>query len=340
MSTSPAERTEAGYFALLHADPVVLAGPDWEVLHPTSAMWSVLEALPDRPVYLAVYTTWTLLEGHAMWQAPLVRQLLQRFNHLRVVTCCTTAGEAAAAQREGLATLHCSSSALIRAEWFTPGLRRQPTFDAIYDARWSDYKRHDLAGDVRSLALIAAPSGEWAPCTIDYMQRAHDAVRHATWITSPWGSTRWLSYEQVDAAYGQARVGLCLSRVEGEMNASIQYLMAGLPIVTTPSLGGRDEFFDPLYVRWVDPEPKAVGDAVKELVSLNLDPQIVREAALARVKRHRDRMQAWIREAILAEGGELGRWDRDWPKGLPNKFREPLIRAADVIAEINEMPSH
>jgi hypothetical protein len=123
------------------------------------------------------------------------------------------------------------------------------------------------------------------------------------------------------------------------MYASIQYLLAGLPVVTTASIGGRDEFFDPAYVRWVPDDQEAVAHAVDELVELELDPQMIREATLAKVGKHRARLQAWIQDAILSAGGEVGRWGGAWPEGLPNKLHEPQARAADVIAETEQRRS-
>ena len=120
------------------------------------------------------------------------------------------------------------------------------------------------------------------------------------------------------------------------MYASVQYLLAGLPVVTTASIGGRDEFFDPAYVRWVPDDPEAVALAVDELVALELDPQMIREATLAKVGQHRARLQAWIRDSIRSAGGEIGRWGGDWPEELPNKLYEPQARAADVMAAIEE----
>jgi hypothetical protein len=162
------------------------------------------------------------------------------------------------------------------------------------------------------------------------------AVEHATWIRCPWGpKSKRLSVEEVNAAYNRARVGLCLSSAEGAMWASIQYLLAGLPVVTTRNLGGRDEFFDPAYTRWVDDDPEAVADAVAELIKLDLDPWMIREATLTKVAAHRSRMLARMRHLIEAEGGDLGRWGGDWPKGLPNKLLK-FSSPAEVIAEINK----
>ena len=332
-------RQEDGYLSLLHADPVVLHAWESEIREPDSALWTVLDAVKDRSAYLILSPAWTSLNrGVRELRAQEMRQLLHRFEHLVGLYICPTASEVAALRSAGLRVLHCSENALVREDLFTPTPRRRPKFDAIYDAKWADYKRHDLAGAIRSLALIAPPP--WRPsdgCTVDHYRRAHAAVSHATWISQPWGSgnKRFLSWEEINAAYNQARVGLCLSRAEGVMCASIQYLLAGLPVVTTANVGGRDEFFDSAYVRWAEDRPETVAAAVDELVGLDLDPQMIREATLAKMKQHRDRLQAWIREAILTEGGKLGRWEGDWPAGLLNKLREPMQRASKVIAEIN-----
>ncbi|WP_164127899.1 glycosyltransferase, partial [Stenotrophomonas maltophilia] len=68
------------------------------------------------------------------------------------------------------------------------------------------------------------------------------------------GLTARLTPEAVNRVYNQAAVGLCLSAVEGAMCASMEYLMAGLPVVSTPSVGGRDVYFDPDYCIIAEPE--------------------------------------------------------------------------------------
>ncbi len=333
-----APRREAGHFSLLQAFPVVLYTLDaWEVFDPASALWSIVEALAGRPLHLLVGATWTLEQpNNRDHHVSGIRKVTESMDGVTITTCCTKA-EMAALQAEGLTPLHCSNNALVREDLFVPLTGRDPTFDAIYDAKWADYKRHHLAGGIRSLALLAGPSGNpLQDATVAHGLHALAAVRHATWIRRPWtDKSEWLSLEEVNAAYNRARVGLCLSSVEGPMYASIQYLLAGLPVVTTRNLGGRDEFLDPAYTRWVDDGPDAVADAVAELIELDLDPWMIREATLSKVAAHRSRMQEWMCDLIESEGGDLGRWGGEWPKGLRNKLIEPVSSAADVIAEIN-----
>jgi len=340
---TPSPEPKTGYLSLLHTDPVVLYAWDSELREGDSGLWSVLDAVSHRPSYLVVSPSWTLMDPWTRSnRAELIRSALARYPQLTAVAICPTPEEKSALERESVSVVRCSESALVREDLFTIDPARRPRFDAIYDAKWSDYKRHHLAGGIHSLALIAPPP--WRPeedCTIDYFRTAHAALQHATWLSQPWGSarSRWLTYQKINAALNEARVGLCLSRIEGVMAASIQYLLAGLPVVTTRNIGGRDEFFDPAFVRWVEDDPRAVADAVDELVALDLDPQVIREATLQKVAQHRERLQRWVRNVILAEGGELGRWAGPWPGGLPNKLREPEARVEDVLAEIVSDPA-
>jgi hypothetical protein len=324
-----------GRFNLLHASPVVLYAASWAVYEPVSALRAVLEAIPQRAVHLLVSNSWTLESPDSLrTYLSLLRRNTKQFEHVTLTPCCSNDGEASALRAEGFTPLVCHHNALIRHDFFTPIAGRQLVYDAIYDARWADYKRHHLAGSIRSLALIATPSK--GDSTIAYYQKALAAVGHATWISGPWRSNyRWLSPQEVNTVYNQARVGLCLSSAEGGMYASIQYLLAGLPVVTTRSLGGRDEFFDPAFVRWVDDDADAVADAVAELISFDLDPAAIRDATIRKVGPHRHRLLEWMRRTIEAGGGEPGRWAQGWPEGLPHKLIDPMGRASDAIAEIN-----
>lgn len=118
------------------------------------------------------------------------------------------------------------------------------------------------------------------------------------------------------------------------MKASVQHLLAGLPVVTTRNLGGRDVLFDKSYVRWVDDDPGAVAEAVDELVRLDLDPNAVRRAVLSKMAAHRERFAQWVCRTIEDEGGEPGRWRHGWPTGLPNRL-EVLTQSDEVLRAVS-----
>lgn len=128
-----------------------------------------------------------------------------------------------------------------------------------------------------------------------------------------------LSSEEISIYLNRTRVGLILSQLEGANYASIQYLLCGLPIVTTRNQGGRDAFFSPEYVIWADDTPESVAQAVDALISRDLDPMVVREATLERIRAHR---AVFIREVESAFTSQPNRpaFTPDWPTFFSNKL--------------------
>ncbi len=328
-------RRDTGHFSLLQKRPVILHASDWEISDPTAALWSVLEALPVTRSYLLVSPTWTLEESatrHRLSSA--IQTVRDRFDHVEVVVLASSPAEFEAWAGRGETGLYCSQNAFVREDHFFPIPDREPTFDAIYDAKWADYKRHQLAGSIRSLALIAYPLPQSSSAT--YSQKALTAVGHATWFTTPWlRDPPYLSASEVNAAYSTARVGLCLSEAEGACFASIQYLLSGLPVVTTKNLGGRDEFLNERVARWVEADADAIAAAVAELAARHLDPTLIRTEALDTVSEHRQRLLEWIRRVVEEADGRPSRWHVGWPPGLPDKLMEPQASVDEVIGFIS-----
>lgn len=333
----PVKQKETGAFSLLHTDPVIMFAFDWELHDSASAVRAILAQLPAGRSYLLVGNSWTLTKKHHLKRTKnLVDELTQRSKHLVASLMANTFEEGIIWESLAGTAIHCGHSALLREDCYYPISDQPKQFDAIYDGRWANYKRHQLASQIQSLALIAVPGAMATSTTGNYSQRARAALAHATWLKSPWEEQlEYLSAAAVNDAYNRAKVGLCLSRQEGAMFASAQYLLAGLPVVTTQNAGGRDEFFDKQFVRWAEDDPRAVADAVAELSQLNLQPYAIRESVLARITQHRNRLLQFIQNAIDTNNGHRGRW-QSWPTDLPNKFIEPEASANEVLRLIHQ----
>ena len=119
------------------------------------------------------------------------------------------------------------------------------------------FKRHELAAEVANLALLHAQFKEPPPESHAYGVR--NALKDAHWFNDDSiGRYRLLGPSEINEAYNECKTGLCLSAEEGAMYASIQYLLAGVPVVSTRSGGGRDTFFDPRTTLIVDDNATAV----------------------------------------------------------------------------------
>jgi hypothetical protein len=74
------------------------------------------------------------------------------------------------------------------------------------------------------------------------------------------------------------------------MFASMEYLLTGIPVVTTPSRGGRAVFFNHENSIVCEPNPQAVLEAVREWVKRDVAPLSIRNSALGPVMAHRERL--------------------------------------------------
>ncbi len=161
--------------------------------------------------------------------------------------------------------------------WYprAPFLPQLPVFDAVYNARISSEKRIELASGIDDLMLIYSTPMDMAD---PYVQRVQPRLRHAYFANDRMrqGQFVQLSLQQVNAYLGHARVGLTLSEAEGGSRSTMQYLMAGLPVVTTNSVGGRNRYLDGQTAIWAGDDPVQVAHAVQDLISRNLDPWHIR----------------------------------------------------------------
>ena len=101
----------------------------------------------------------------------------------------------------------------------------------------------------------------------------------------------------------QAYAGLCLSAEEGAMYASVEYLLCGIPVVSTPSKGGRDEFFNNENSIIVPPEADAVAQAVQRWKASPPNPEKIREQTLKQLNAIRRSLCTYVAKLIENEGG-------------------------------------
>jgi glycosyltransferase involved in cell wall biosynthesis len=183
-----------------------------------------------------------------------------------------------------------------------PGESKQ--FDAIYNAVCAPFKRHGLARDVDNLALVTYFRGGQPN---DYFREHARLLADAAWLNYPDDRPAESGYRHIESPelcqwLNRSRTGLCLSEREGAMFASIEYLLSGVPVVTTPSIGGRDVFFNDDCALTVPAEPAAVAAGVREMAARRLDPHAVRARTLQRMAEHRRRLVDFIVRTAQAQG--------------------------------------
>ncbi|MCJ2083937.1 glycosyltransferase [Methylobacterium sp. J-090] len=191
-----------------------------------------------------------------------------------------------------------------------PGHERR--FDAIYNAQLAPFKRHELARFVPSCAYVTKMFTSWSQqlkkAQLDKFVRSMPQG-HAILNDFSGNDVMSMDHIRVNEAMASAHVGLCLSKLEGAMYASIEYLLAGLPVVSTRSQGGRDTFFHPDTTLIVDDNPRAVQDGVAAMKARAIPPNYVRATTLRLMASERERFNTFIDEI---RGRQIERLDPRW----------------------------
>ena len=148
-----------------------------------------------------------------------------------------------------------------------PLASRKRKFDAIYIARITPFKRHQLAEKIQKLHLI----GSYSEKEKEYFESTMPHFAHAVW------SQKVPSFF-IGRKITEAHCGLALSSIEGAMFSCGEYTLCGVPVVSTKNLGGRDTLLPDFAVRYAEDSPESVAENVEYWVKNTPDPIEIRSA--------------------------------------------------------------
>jgi hypothetical protein len=290
------------------------------------AVWELLYLLRRMPLYCLITPCWTLTVNDQRDIAKRLGEWNRDNPRHRIIHLVPTEDEASVLRGLGLPYRICSHNALIDENIFQINFTLPKLYRAIYDARLTFFKRHQLASLVDRLALITYECS--ANEDKSYNNSIFRLLPKARWLNGPFSEkNEHFTPEQVAFHLNQAKVGLILSEFEGANYASIQYLLCGLPVVTTYNRGGRDAFFDPDYVVWSEDSPESVSSSVDNLIARNLDPQFIRHRTLDIMNRHRKALLLLIDDILKQELGSRFA-PPSWAQYFSNKLLKHYSRPA------------
>ena len=163
---------------------------------------------------------------------------------------------------------------------------KQKDFDCVYNARFSEIKRHELISSDINLSVIT------------YFINEEERMLHDSFIQnnrctllnpSKGSSILGIRPKELSEHLCRARCGLMLSEVEGANYATVEYLLSGLPVVSTPSKGGRNEYLDPRYCTIVKPNKELIMQAILSYKEKTPDPEQVRNSTIFNMESFRSR---------------------------------------------------
>jgi hypothetical protein len=274
-------------------------------------------ALRNHPAWFLISPTWSIeVDGLALTLHE--HAVAHRHDHpgRRLIFIGNTPNEVEILQRHHEAAFFCNKAIHVSEKVFRPLDGVPLEFDAIYNAQLVPWKRHELSLGIPRCGFLFYRDGvlRGAGDAEKTIMARHAAIPGHVFINALDKDRQpaRLPLAAVNRHLNRASVGLCLSEVEGAMFASTEYLLSGLPIVTTPSQGGRQVYHDAEYCLCVPPDPRSVGEAVQALKARGIPRDHIRNRTLQRLNRDRERFMALL-NAILEETGSVRRFAGPWP---------------------------
>ncbi|MGA8261223.1 MAG: glycosyltransferase [Arenicellales bacterium] len=213
-------------------------------------------------------------------------RLLNRTNGRNVYYLSNTQELNRARRQLGFNSHHVNLGCFIDDNVFTPGpADGEKRYDAVINARFTRYngeelKCHYLTAGVGRLALL------------DPVYESNDPAYRDAYVRRPncaYYNVERLEPREVARILRLSCCGLVLTPVEGVCRASSEYLLCGIPVVSTPSKGGRDIWYDDYNAVIIEPNEAAVAAAVEQLKRNPRDPQRIRARYLRQAEVFRRR---------------------------------------------------
>ncbi|WP_133468411.1 glycosyltransferase [Paraglaciecola marina] len=167
----------------------------------------------------------------------------------------------------------------------------EKAYDALYIARLSAFKRHELAVYVNNLALVAG---------INHGNPLNDNLP-----PYKFKNELPLKPDEVCIKINESKCGLILSAMEGACFSSSEYLLCGIPVVSTHCEGGRDVWYTNYNSLIVDPDPKKISEAVEYFVKNPRNPYKIRNDHIALAQVHRNKFIDELGNIFFKHGIEI-----------------------------------
>ena len=165
-----------------------------------------------------------------------------------------------------------NQNAWIDEKTVTLNVNPEKIYDAIYVDFDKKYKRPQLAERVSKLALVSLSN----PGTVIPEALPHQYINQ-----------HQLSRDEIYEKMHQSYCGLILSPEEGACSTLGEYLLCGIPVITTPSLGGRDIWCDDYNSMICEPTPDAVFSAVERFLQNPPDAKQIRRMYIEKAQEHK-----------------------------------------------------
>jgi len=337
----PPPPSQSAPYHVIHKDPLIITIPEDVYEYPKQ--WKpFFDTLQGKKVYFLCRIRYTVEDASVLRIMDYYynRWMKEHYPEFRFIFLANTILEYELLKDRRLEAIFCNQNCFVDENLYYPyEITRQ--YDAVYNARPIPLKNFNLAKKVSSLALITYFTSNIEKLFFERLkQELPDAIalnfNGKKLALCDIRDYEYLPPDQISKELCRAYVGLCLSEREGANYASIEYLLSGLPVVSVPSIGGRDVFFDSKYCFIVEKNPDAVRDAVLQAKSMSISPQEIRQTTLEKINQHRRRFIALLQE-ILDENGKNISGEEVFKIAFINRmYRTQPVQNIETLIELGE----
>lgn len=182
----------------------------------------------------------------------------------------------------GFNSILCNHNTFINTNIFDIKSEHKKKYNMVINSRAKDWKNIHLAKEVDNTALII---NRWnienhrGKNSDDYLKLNYSYLNKGR-----------LQQHQVSEIVNQSYTGGIFSFNEGACYSSSEYLLCGIPVVSTKSLGGRDVYYDDYNSVIVEPNENEVKYACEKLIRERKEPIEIRNRHLKIIKEHENNL--------------------------------------------------
>jgi len=262
-----------------------------------------------KDVYILIQIGWQReTPERAQELVDVLAELKGKRDGLHFTFLCNSTHEEEVLKAKGLNAIFCHQNAFIDEKLYPIIPNAQKLYDAIYVARVTPFKRQELAQKIKTLRLI----GWTSPLETEYFKKIMSATPQVKWTCE-------IASNKIYREINSARVGLCLSAEEGAMFVSAEYMLCGIPAVTTKNLGGREVLFPENAFCYVDDNPESVAAGVYKMIKNPPAPSEIRQEYIKNMQIHRQIFIKLVQDIIDSSGGNFN-FEEQWEEVFIHKF--------------------
>ena len=219
----------------------------------------------DKKIFLILWCYWYISNDWLSQYEKNIRRILSHKN-IKLYICCNTEDERKRIiSKFGISSVYCNHNAFVDSKLFGVLPNNFKKRDVIYNARFNPIKRHELTYDIDSISYVCWQIEDQMQYEKIKREKKNFDLLNTLDPKSPQGVVRF-EEKELCQIINESRIGLSLSAIEGANFSSIEYLLCGLPVISTKSIGGRDIFFNRFNSIIIEPQKEALTNAVQSIL--------------------------------------------------------------------------